>query len=378
MSWSVPIYGDGADPVILEQADLQPRAGRYRILAGPGSPYSHKVRAALRYRRIAHDWTIPLGGFDGTGQTAGLAGFGKRLLPVVVYPDGSAWNDSTPILHEMETLHPEGASLFPPTPAQRFLARLVEDFADEWLAVILMAFRWTSTDDVAFCARRQMAGWLGDVDETALDLGIEKFTARQRMVRNLIGGGDPTTHAALTAEYLALLDILERGLSRRLFLFGQRPSIADFGLYGMLSQLAIDPSPSRLMRAHAVRTYQWTQWVDDLSGHQGDWAADPAPDETLVELVGLAGGGFLAMMQASAEAAGRGELRCAFEVGGVTLNSIARPYTVDCWLWLKAMFADLPQGDREALRPVLEPAGFWDALAFAPGEAERLKPFAKL
>lgn len=374
----MPYSGDGAYPVILEQTDLHPRPGRYRILAGPGSPYSHKVRAALRYRRIPHDWTVPLGGFDGTANCAGLASYKKRLLPVVLYPDGSAWNDSTPILHEMESLHPEGPSILPPTPGQRFLARLVEDFADEWLAVILMAFRWTSQEDVAFCARRQMSGWLGDVDESALSLGIEKFTARQQMVRNLIGGGDPTTHAALEGEYLALLDILERGRSRRLFLFGQRPSIADFALYGMLSQLAIDPSPAHLMRTHAIRTYQWTHWVDDLSGHQGDWAEDPTADQTLTELVGLAGGGFRAMMLASAEAAARGELRCAFEVGGVTLASIARPYTVNCWLWLKAMFAELSDADKAAVRPVLEPAGFWEILAFAPGEAERLKPFGKL
>jgi hypothetical protein len=47
-----------------------------------------------------------------------------------------------------------------------------------------------------------------------------------------------------------------------------------------------------------------------------------------------------------------------------------------CWLWLKQMFADLPYGDRQILRPLLEEAGFWKALAFVPGEAERVPPFA--
>lgn len=39
---------------------------------------------------------------------------------------------------------------------------------------------------------------------------------------------------------------------------------------------------------------------------------------------------------------------------------------------------ELSQADREALYPVLEPAGFWDVLAIIPGEAERLKAFAKI
>ena len=43
---------------------------------------------------------------------------------------------------------------------------------------------------------------------------------------------------------------------------------------------------------------------------------------------------------------------------------------------LKRMFAELPYGDRQVLRPLLEEAGFWNALAFAPGEAERVPPFA--
>lgn len=364
--------------MIFHASQLAPRPGRYRILAGPGSPYSHKVRAVMRYRRIPHDWTIPLGGFDGTGQSGGLASFGKRLLPVVLYPDGTAWNDSTPIIHELEALHPEGASVLPPTAAQRFIARLIEDFADEWLAVILMAFRWTSPDDIAFCARRQMGGWLGPVPEQELAAAIDRFTARQQGVRNFIGGGDPATHAALEAKYLELLAIMEDAIPQRLFLLGDRPSIADFGLYGMLSQLAVDPTPSRLMRARAVRTFQWVHYVDDLSGHEGEWASGVHLTATLERLVSLAGRGFRAMMVATAEAAARGQLRCEFDLGGHRFASVARPYTARCWSWLKVMFADLSEADRSALRPMLEAAGFWDVLRLSPGEAEQASKMEKL
>ena len=75
-------------------------------------------------------------------------------------------------------------------------------------------------------------------------------------------------------------DVLEAGLSRQLFLYGERPSIGDFGLYGMLSQFVIDPTPSRILRERAVRLLQWTQYADDLSGHEGTWSVG-AVDETV-------------------------------------------------------------------------------------------------
>jgi hypothetical protein len=45
-------------------------------------------------------------------------------------------------------------------------------------------------------------------------------------------------------------------------------------------------------------------------------------------------------------------------------------------MWLKQMFAELPEAERQSLKPLLEEAGFWQALAFRPGEAERVPAFA--
>jgi glutathione S-transferase len=349
---------------------------RYRILAGPGSPYSHKMRAVMRHRRIAHDWKIVLGGFDGTGWTEKMHGLHKSQWPIVRFPDGTYWTDSTPIIHELEARHPGDRSVIPPSPAQRFLARLIEDFADEWLPLPLMAFRWTSDEDVAFCARRQMQGWLGAASEADLAAGIARFIARQQKLRTILGAGNPAAMDVFLAQYAAFAEVLEAGLSQQLFLFGNRPSIADFGLYGMLSQFVIDPTPARILRQRAVRLFQWTYYVDDLSGHDGDWSQAPAPSDTVSALVKLAGRSLLPMLVAVSEAVDRGQPLATYAIDGVRLSGIARPYPAACWRWLKQMFAELPGQDREGLRGLLEESGFWQALPFAPGEAERVPAFA--
>ncbi len=348
---------------------------RYRIFGGPGSPYSHKMRAVMRYRRIPHDWVIVQGGFDGTGQTERLRGLHKQMFPIVQFPDGTAWTDSTPIIHELETRHPEARSVLPPTPATRFLARLIEDFADEWLPLPLLAFRWTPEEDIAFCARRQMHGWLGAVSEEELSAGVARFTERQQKLRTIVGASNPAVMPMFLGQYAALLDVLEGGLSHQLFLFGERPSIADFGLYGMLSQFVIDPTPSRILRERAVRLFQWTQYADDLSGHDGAWSTATTSD-TVGALVKLAGRSLVPMMVAVSDAVARGQQPASYEVEGVRITGYARPDVARCWLWLKQMFAALPYGERQILRPLLEEAGFWNALAFTPGEAERVPSFA--
>jgi hypothetical protein len=82
------------------------------------------------------------------------------------------------------------------------------------------------------------------------------------------------------------------------------------------------------------------------------------------------------MMMAVSAAVADGKPLAVYRIGSVEITSIARPYSAHCWLWLKQMFAALPYGERQVLRPLLEEAGFWNALAFAPGEAERVPAFA--
>jgi hypothetical protein len=58
---------------------------RYCVIAGPGSPYSFKTPAVLRYRRIPHNWVVPPKVRDSDDELAGAV---KGIIPVMQLPDG--------------------------------------------------------------------------------------------------------------------------------------------------------------------------------------------------------------------------------------------------------------------------------------------------
>ena len=340
----------------------------YCIFAGPGSPYSHKVRAVFRYRRIAHQWSVPQGAFSGGGtlgsdtqdETSHLQKADKGVVPVVLFPDGTYHADSTPIIYALEERH-EGRSVMPPHPAMAFLSHLIEDCADEFLPMPMFYYRWTEDQD--WCGRRQMAGWHGAIDDKTLDEVSQAFLTRQ--------AGQLANARALNPDNMAkaydqLLEAMEGQLKERLYLFGSRPSLADFGLYGQLTQYAVDPKVCNWMKDKAVRTYQWVHLVDDLSGIEGEWFE---PEECLTpELAShlrLVSQTYLPMVEMFTQAA---DLKAL----GTRANGMT--YRVRCFLQLKAELAALNELDRALIQPMLEETGCWEALQFKPGEAENAAP----
>src|SRR5271169_1066421 len=117
------------------------------VVGAPGSPYSRKLRAVLRYRRIPYVWVQ-----RGSREASGLPKPRVELLPQLILPaaDGTleALIDSTPLIRRLETLEP-GRSVIPPDPALAFLDALLEDYADEWLTKAMFHYRWAYAADVA-------------------------------------------------------------------------------------------------------------------------------------------------------------------------------------------------------------------------------------
>lgn len=346
----------------------------YRLLGGPGSPYSLKMRAILRYRRLPHHWIVPTG-YIGTGGELYKAG--KRIIPVLEFPDGGYWADSTPLAYELEKRHPGDRSIIPPDPGQAFLSHLIEDMADELLVVAMFDLRWGSAEDLAFCAKRQLSGWMSPVSIDSLAQRITEFIARQTSGRAAMVQGD--NHAILMQLYARVLAVMEGMLDSSLFIFGSRPSLADFGLYAQLCQCAIDPSASAIMRSTAARTYQWTQTLDDCSGIDGEWASPDTRNPTAEAMLQLIGAFYLPILLANARAVAGGASALPFvlaqakangespskftaTVGEHTWHGRPDSYKLKCLVWLRRELAAMPSASRESIRPILERNGCWDAL----------------
>lgn len=327
--------------------------GRYRLIGSTASPYALKLRALLRYRRIPFDWVIMTRALR--RETAHIK---PNLIPILQYPDGSYRADTSLLALDLERRH-SGRSAVPADPALAFVCDLLEDLADEWAVKPLFFYRWWDPEDQAYVSRWAGQEWsTSQAPEGSLE-EIEEFRQRQISRMPILGATEPN-RPLLEESYRRILAAFEPHVGMARYIFGSRPSLADFAWYGQLTQLATDPTPMRIMRATAPFTDLWTRRLDDASGVDGEWSArDEALSGFAEALLKIAGELYLPFLVANKDAYQRGLERLEINVWGLDYVLSPFKYQVKCLERLRSRFASLSRVDREALRPILERTGCW-------------------
>jgi glutathione S-transferase len=315
-----------------------------------------KMRAVFRYRRLAHVFEMRNG-----AVSEEVADVRPAIIPMVRGPGDEAWRvDTTPIMYELEARHAD-RSILPEDAGDRFLAELIEDFGDEWLTKAMFHYRWDRPEDQDFGAAWIAADHVTDIEgaeeaRAARHAFAEEIAARQISRMPLVGCTE-ANRGVIERTYETVLDALESHVGFGRFLFGSRPSIGDFGLFGQLKTLSDDPTPQALMRTRAPTVCHWVRQVDDLSGVEGAWRADGAYPDAVRSLLVLCGEAYLPFLSANAAAVEGGAEEVVLEIWGQRYVQAPFRYQAKCYARLRNLYAALPSEARGRIDPLLDETG---------------------
>lgn len=327
------------------------------LSGGPGSPYTRKMLAVLRYRRIPYRLILAAHGAPGLPQPK------VSLLPTFYFPNASgelqAVTDSTPIIRRLEAMFVH-RSIRPFNAALALLDSILEDYGDEWLTKAMFHYRWHFDADVRR-ASTVLAAWQRVwPDDGELRAAGERVAARQ-IPRLRYVGSNENTWSVIEASYARFLDAMEAHLRVHRFLLGARPAASDFGLFGQLTQLAtFDPTPMAMTLDRAPRVYAWTGVMEDQSGlepKEADWIDPSNVPPTLKALLTEVGRVYAPLLIANAKAVQAGAEEVIAEVDGRPWIQKPFPYQVKCLAWLREEHAALDAANLDMANAALAGTG---------------------
>ncbi len=197
----------------------------YRLHGMMQSYFTRKMTGYLDYKGIPYRFRA----FYGMSPEALAAGF-PGGIPMMQTPDGAFMWDSSAMIHHLELRFPE-RSVLPEDPVLRFLCYVVEDATDEWYYRPAVGSRWS------FPENHSVGGW-----ELARDFTVrtpvpcsQAYELTGAHVRSSLGplGVNPDNVQLWMDDVLRpWLRVLGAHLAVRPYLFGERPSLADFGVFG--------------------------------------------------------------------------------------------------------------------------------------------------
>ncbi|MBU6320393.1 MAG: glutathione S-transferase C-terminal domain-containing protein [Alphaproteobacteria bacterium] len=333
------------------------RDGVVTFFGVPGSPYTRKMAAVLRYRRIPYRMVL------GSQVTGNIPMAKPPLLPTFLLPgsDGrlEAVTDSTPLIDrfEREVAH---RSVRPVDPALKVIDLLIEDYADEWLTKAMFHYRWAYAADIDKASRVLPTWSRKPMSDEELAAAGAMVSSRQ-IPRLRYVGSNETTGPIIEASYHRYLDIFEEHLKSHRYCLGARPGGSDFGMFGQLTQLAhFDPTSMAVTMERAPRVYGYTGSVEDLSGlepEDSDWVEMSDLPSTLLALIAEIGRVYVPLLLANERAIRSGASEVDTVIDGARWTQQPFAYQVKCLGWLRASRDTLSPDDRQRLDRVLRETG---------------------
>ena len=334
----------------------------YRVWQNLGSPYSYKVMTYMNYKGIPYK-RLEANAKALVEDIPRLVG--QSIVPVLLTPQEEVLQDSTPIIEWLEERFLEKA-VIPDDSRLAFLMWLLEEFADEYMPRIHMHTRWGNEQNQQAVSHRIGRGLAYAVPDASVGDLATFILSRQKGFNKHLGLTD-RVRANMDQQVVDLLTLLDKHFLYYQFLLGDKPSMADFALYGSLKvHLYSDPNSKETMEVHGPRTCDWIETITAFGDTRGcvgqttfgDWInLDDGIPESLHKLLSFSAKTYIPFAQACAQASKSKSKKFDAKVYGLTETFSTHQYRVWSFEQLQNRYVQLQGDEKQLVDEALTAAG---------------------
>jgi len=287
---------------------------------------------------------------------------GVHQMPAVVLPDGRWMTDTTMMIQWFESKF-QHSSIIPKDPVQAYICFLIEDWADEWLWRPAMHYRWHYKKGANFASDHLAKELLGSIPAPHF---LKKIflTRRQRNGYTIGDGVSKENIAAIETSVRNLFCNLEQIFSKRSFIFGETPTLADIGLSGpFYRHFALDPVPLGIIKREAPSILNWLDSLQSakLSTSEFSYVKEiPSDMNPLLEEIGKV---YLPYLCKNVDAVKCDNKYFEFRSGDLHIRKARySQYRVWCLKELQKKYYSLVKEDQSKVEQILRKFSCWEPL----------------
>jgi len=256
---------------------MSPKHPKLTLVAAEHSYFSAKARSFLRFKGKQDEFFTEVLSTSDLYRQAILPMVGVNFVPVLLVHDEQngkileAIQDTSLIIDYVERTFPDLPTIHPSAPKQRFVSYLIEVWADEWLKLPAMHYRWSYLEEnrkylLWEWGRASVPMLSADEREREMTNSTAKGPTFRTMSKTLpVLGITKATAPEIERSFLELLDSLETHFRLYKYLLGDKPCLGDFALIGpMYAHLFKDPKPSSIIRSKAPAFCDYIERMNGL------------------------------------------------------------------------------------------------------------------
>ncbi len=306
--------------------------------------YTGKIEGYLRAKGL--DYELEEVGISQMKHVEKMTGLHR--VPAIDMKDGQWLSDSHLIIEYLEKKHPEPA-IYLSDPLAQFFSLMLEEYFDEWIWLQCIYMRFCDADGGDYMINSMARSIMREITAPQF---VKRWVWRNNRRKYLkeIGAGDENAHL-LERRFLILLEQLEAIFSVQPYLLGERPTVADFGLFGpMFRHFVGDPYSGAIVRDKGPASLEWSARLWNIKPETFRDAPEPiglnpAVKPLLVDFNDC----FVPYLQANYQAFLKGKEHTHYTDLGEQWTRTTVPHRVWSIAKLQRSYQTLPQSAKDAL-----------------------------